>query len=154
MPAPGSPHPQFPGCLYNSLRGTYVCDDGFDIDGNPIEQLDYEIALQEGAVQSAGLRQQLAAGAYRQNQDNSSVQIRELGQVGINDLSSIIRGAGGAFITSASDPLVASARGQWWRFSVEISTDGSQARISENKYLLYGGIGIGVVIAVSWLANK
>lgn len=95
-----------------------------------------------------------AQSAYDVARDNSSVTIREVGAVTLNDLSAVIRGNGGQLITSASDPLVQSARGQWWKFSVDISSNGLQARITENNYLLYGGIGLAAVLVLVFVVNK
>lgn len=33
---PGSPHPEFPGCLWDPNIGDYVCDDGYTVNGVPV----------------------------------------------------------------------------------------------------------------------
>lgn len=60
----------------------------------------------------------------------------------VAELKTEIRHAGGAVDTTPGNPRVKLARDNWWIFSVEISKDGAQARITENSYLLYGGLGL------------
>ena len=39
---PGSPHPDFPGCLWDARVGAYVCDDGYSVDGIPVTDRVYD----------------------------------------------------------------------------------------------------------------
>jgi hypothetical protein len=51
------------------------------------------------------------------------------------------------------DPYLHLAKSHWWKFSVNYSNDGTRARITENKYLLYGGLAVAGVVVVALLTR-
>lgn len=71
-----------------------------------------------------------------------------------NELKNEIRHSGGTLTTVPSNPRVKLARDNWWSFSVEVSKDGSQARITENNYLLYGGLGLAAALLLAALGHE
>ena len=65
-------------------------------------------------------------------------------------LSQLIKAGNGVLIVAGQDPVVGYARSRWWQYSVTITADG-HARISENNYVLYGGIGAAALLVVLML---
>lgn len=70
------------------------------------------------------------------------------------ELKNEIRNAGGVLITDKGSDRVLLAKKSWWEFSVENSLDGAKVRITENNYLLYGGIGAVALVLIIAMAHK
>lgn len=91
--------------------------------------------------------------------DGSSLEADEIltieaEPVNPSELKNRIRNSGGSIIISTNSLPARIARDHWYFFSVQESRDGSQVKITENNYLLYGGIGLIALVALGIFARN
>jgi len=81
-PAPGEAHPDYPGCRWNPELQTYVCDDGYTVDGDPVfvTSTDYSNADEQQTVQT------LSAAGY----DTTIKSVRALSQAISNSTNGVL----------------------------------------------------------------
>lgn len=72
----------------------------------------------------------------------------------VSELKNLIQNSGGAVVANKNSREAQIAADNWFWFHVQESRDGSQVKITETNYLLYGGLGLAVLIAVTVISRN